>query len=111
MPTTTSRFATPTRLAAPIVATLLSNACAPAVEETAALAAGAVDAVDVYLPSDLRMISSRVLPGTTLASLLRGHQVTEAEVAALVARASTVFDLCRVARIRALIIAPRPARR
>ena len=51
---------------------------------------------DVYLPSDLRMISARVFPGATMASLLRANQIAESEVAVLVARAAAVFDLRRV---------------
>jgi len=51
---------------------------------------------DVNLPADLRLISARVFPGATMASLLRANQIAESEVTALVARASTVFDLRRV---------------
>src|SRR5262245_3843505 len=56
----------------------------------------ALRGADVYLPSDLRLISARVFPGATMASLLRANQIAESEVAALVARASTVFDLRHV---------------
>ena len=56
----------------------------------------ALRGADVDLPSDLRLISARVFPGATMASLLRANQIAESEVAALVARASTVFDLRRV---------------
>jgi murein DD-endopeptidase MepM/ murein hydrolase activator NlpD len=52
--------------------------------------------VDVYLPVDFWLTSARVLPGTTMASLLRANQLAESEVAELVARASAVFDLRRV---------------
>jgi murein DD-endopeptidase MepM/ murein hydrolase activator NlpD len=78
-----------------VVTALAAAGCTgtPVVEETPSLVSRAVD---VYLPADVRTISARVLPGSTLASLLRAHQVAEAEVAALVARASTVFDLRRV---------------
>src|SRR6185436_18917128 len=51
---------------------------------------------DVSLPADLRLISARVFPGATMASLLRANQIAESEVAALVARAASVFDLRRV---------------
>ena len=51
---------------------------------------------DVDLPADLRLISARVFPGATMASLLRANQIAESEVAALVARAAAVFDLRRV---------------
>jgi len=56
----------------------------------------ALRGADVDLPSDLRLISARVFPGATMASLLRANQIAESEVAALVARASRVFDLRRV---------------
>jgi murein DD-endopeptidase MepM/ murein hydrolase activator NlpD len=51
---------------------------------------------DIHLPADSRTVSARVVRGATLPSLLRAHQVAEAEVAALVARASGVFDLRKV---------------
>jgi murein DD-endopeptidase MepM/ murein hydrolase activator NlpD len=56
----------------------------------------ALRGADVSLPADLRLISARVFPGATMASLLRGNQIAESEVAALVARAASVFDLRRV---------------
>lgn len=51
---------------------------------------------DVHLPADGSTIASRIVRGATLASLLRAHQVAEAEVRALVTRASAVFDLRKV---------------
>jgi murein DD-endopeptidase MepM/ murein hydrolase activator NlpD len=51
---------------------------------------------DIALPVSIRTISARVLPGTTLAALLRAHQISETEVSALVAVASSVFDLRKV---------------
>src|SRR5262245_57265101 len=72
----------------------LTSACAPAAE--------LVRAADVYLPADVQlrpteiMVSAHVLPGTTMASLLRAHQIGEADVAELIARASAIFDLRRV---------------
>ncbi len=81
-----------------IVPALTAAACAPAAEPTAELA---VRAADIYLPVDIQLlpaeilVSAQVLPGTTMASLLRAHQVGEAEVAELVARASAIFDLRR----------------
>ena len=56
----------------------------------------ALPGADVSLPADLRLISARVFPGATIASLLRANQIAESEVAALVARAASVFDLRRV---------------
>ena len=51
---------------------------------------------DVFLTPDVHTISARVARGATLASLLRAHEIAEAEVSALVARVSTVFDLRRL---------------
>jgi murein DD-endopeptidase MepM/ murein hydrolase activator NlpD len=79
-----------------MAAALWAAGCTPAVEQTAEIASTAVHAVDIALPADIRTISARVLPGATMASLLRAHQVAEAEVADLVAHASRVFDLRRV---------------
>src|SRR5688572_1013206 len=79
-----------------IAAAMLAAGCTPAVEQTADLRSKAVTAVDIGLPADIRTISARVLPGATMASLLRAHEVAESEVAALVAHASRVFDLRRV---------------
>ena len=79
-----------------IAAAIVAAGCIPAVEHTAELASTTVNAVDISLPSDIRPISARVLPGATMASLLRAHQVADSEVAALVAHASRVFDLRRV---------------
>jgi murein DD-endopeptidase MepM/ murein hydrolase activator NlpD len=76
-----------------VVAALIASACSAAVEQTAELAS---NAVDIVLPPDVRLTSARVHPGATLASLLRAHEIAEAEAAALVARASAVFDLRRV---------------
>lgn len=79
-----------------IAAAILAAGCTPAVEQTADIASTAVTAVDIALPADIRTISARVLPGATMASLLRAHEVAESEVAALVAHASRLFDLRRV---------------
>jgi murein DD-endopeptidase MepM/ murein hydrolase activator NlpD len=78
-----------------LAASMLAG-CTPAVEQTTDIRSTAVTAVDIGLPADIRTISARVLPGTTMASLLRAHEVAESEVAALVAHASRVFDLRRV---------------
>jgi murein DD-endopeptidase MepM/ murein hydrolase activator NlpD len=61
---------------------------------TAAVTAVVVE--DVLLPPDVRTVSSRVMRGSTLASLLRAHQIAEEEVASLVSRAASVFDLRKV---------------
>jgi murein DD-endopeptidase MepM/ murein hydrolase activator NlpD len=80
----------------------MAAGCSRATEQTAEIAARAVNAVDIYLPSDIRLpadlrtIAEQVRPGATLASLLRAHDVAEAEVTALISRASDVFDPRRV---------------
>ena len=51
---------------------------------------------DIALPSDVRSVSARVAAGATVASLLRGHQISEADAAAVIASAATVFDLRKV---------------
>ncbi len=77
-----------------VVSALAGARCAPPPEPPPRPLA--ISGVDVYLPADLRLVSARVLPGSTMASLLRAHQLAEAEVAELIARASAVFDLRRV---------------
>jgi murein DD-endopeptidase MepM/ murein hydrolase activator NlpD len=77
---------------AAVLAALLATACSPSVDAPPAPALGA----DVHLPAELRTVSDRIARGATLASLLRAHAVAEAEIAALVTRASAVFDLRRV---------------
>jgi murein DD-endopeptidase MepM/ murein hydrolase activator NlpD len=77
-----------------VVSALAGARCAPPPEPPPRPLA--ISGVDVYLPADLRLVSARVLPGSTMASLLRAHQLAEAEVAELIARAAAVFDLRRV---------------
>ena len=48
---------------------------------------------DIGLPAEVRTLAARVTRGATLASLLHAHAVAEHEVAALVARAASVFDV------------------
>lgn len=74
-----------------LVAAVSLSACAGPVAPPAPPARG-----DVQLPVDGSTISARILRGATLASLLRAHQVADAEVRALVSRASAVFDLRNV---------------
>ena len=54
---------------------------------------GTFGGADIELPFVTRVISARVLAGATLASVLRAQAVAESEVADIVARASSVFDL------------------
>jgi murein DD-endopeptidase MepM/ murein hydrolase activator NlpD len=70
----------------------LAAGCAPEPLDLERPAAGA----DVLLPAEVRTISSRIARGATLASVLRTHEIAESEVAALVARAASVFDLRKV---------------
>jgi murein DD-endopeptidase MepM/ murein hydrolase activator NlpD len=51
---------------------------------------------DIMLALETRVIAARVRAGTTLASLLRGHDVVAADTAAIVAKAASVFDLRKV---------------
>jgi murein DD-endopeptidase MepM/ murein hydrolase activator NlpD len=76
-----------------VLLALVASACSAGIDRTAELASRAVD---IYLPADVRLVSARVTPGSTFVSLLRAHEIAEAEIAALVARASSVFDLRRV---------------
>ena len=48
---------------------------------------------DIPLPRDTRIVSANVASGATLASMLRGYKVAEDDVAAIVARAASVFDV------------------
>jgi murein DD-endopeptidase MepM/ murein hydrolase activator NlpD len=76
-----------------VAAAALTAACSAPPEHTAELAPRPVD---IHLPADILMIDARVVPGATLESLLRAHAIAEAEVAALIDRASAVFDPRRV---------------
>lgn len=51
---------------------------------------------DILLSLETTVVSSRVRAGSTLASLLRGHDVASADAAAIVSRAASVFDLRKV---------------
>ena len=53
-------------------------------------------AADIPLPQETRSLSARVAAGATLASVLRGATLAEAEVTAVIARAASVFDLRKV---------------
>src|SRR5437899_8144271 len=53
-------------------------------------------AADIPLPQETRSLSARVAAGATLASVLHGAKVAEAEVTAVIARAASVFDLRKV---------------
>ena len=58
--------------------------------------AASARAGDIQLPHDTRIVAARVVAGATLASVLRGCKVAEVEVAAVVARAASVFDVRKV---------------
>jgi murein DD-endopeptidase MepM/ murein hydrolase activator NlpD len=51
---------------------------------------------DIPLLLETTVVSSRVRAGATLASMLRGHDVAVADVAAIVSHAAAVFDLRKV---------------
>jgi murein DD-endopeptidase MepM/ murein hydrolase activator NlpD len=51
---------------------------------------------DILLSLETTVVSSRVRAGATLASMLRGHDVAVADVAAIVSQAAAVFDLRKV---------------
>src|SRR5204863_1931324 len=51
---------------------------------------------DIMLSLETTVVSSRVRACATLASMLRAHDVAVSDVAAIVARAASVFDLRKV---------------
>ena len=51
---------------------------------------------DIALSLETTVVSARVRAGTTLASVLRAHDVAVSDVAAIVAQAGSVFDLRKV---------------
>jgi len=55
---------------------------------------------DIPLPRDSRIVAARVVAGATLASLLRGSRVAEAEAAEMVAHAASVFDLRKIRAVQ-----------
>ncbi len=70
----------------------LSACAAPDVDAPHPSSLASSLAEDIQLPAEVRIIAARVARGTTLASLLRAHDVAEQEVAALIARVADVFD-------------------
>lgn len=72
-------------------AALLSGACA----WTDAGRARARE-TDVPLPAEVRVESARVSPGLTLSSLLHAHHLGESEIASLIRRSASVFDVRRL---------------
>src|SRR6187455_2305369 len=53
-------------------------------------------APDIELVADTTVVSAKVVAGATLASILQKHAVVASDVAALVQRAASVFDLRKV---------------
>jgi len=51
---------------------------------------------DVVLARETRVVSARVRPGATLASVLRAHAIAVSDAASIVAQAASVFDLRKV---------------
>ena len=52
--------------------------------------------VDITLTTESHVVSAKVTPGATLASLLRDHDVAEADVTDAVVQARALFDLRKV---------------
>jgi len=71
---------------------LLAAGCRRHQESPQVLAAGPRGA-DIELARDFRLASARVPGGATLASVLRAAAISDDDVAAVVTRASAVFDL------------------
>src|SRR5260221_3481411 len=81
-------------LCALVAAAVVASACGRRYEDDEPRRhAMPVLAPDVRLPVESRIVSARVVAGATLASVLRGCKVAEAEVAEIVSRAASVFDL------------------
>jgi murein DD-endopeptidase MepM/ murein hydrolase activator NlpD len=79
-----------------IVVSSVAGAAAPACARHDSPASSSVApsrAGDIPLPRDTRIVAARVAAGATLASMLRGCKVAETDVAAVVARAASVFDV------------------
>ena len=51
---------------------------------------------DISLPAEVRVLAARVSPGATLSSLLHAHGLAEREIAELIGRAASVFDVRRL---------------
>ena len=51
---------------------------------------------DIALAADTTMVSARVTAGATLASILRANEIVATDIAALVGRVASVFDLRKV---------------
>jgi murein DD-endopeptidase MepM/ murein hydrolase activator NlpD len=78
------------------------RAAAPSVEIVRGRAA------DVVLATESRIVSSRVMPGATLASMLRGSDVSTADVAGIVEQARALFDPRNVRSGQPYVIETRP---
>jgi murein DD-endopeptidase MepM/ murein hydrolase activator NlpD len=89
-------------VAAAAVAACGGRAAAPAVEIVRGRAA------DVVLATESRIVSSRVMPGATLASMLRGSDVSTADVAGIVEQARALFDPRTVRSGQPYVIETRP---
>ena len=93
---------------------LLSIAAATAVSGCGARGDRVVDgsarsrAADIALAAESRLVSARVSQGATLASMLRGCDVAESEVAGVVEQASTVFDPRKVRSGQPFLVETRP---
>jgi murein DD-endopeptidase MepM/ murein hydrolase activator NlpD len=91
------------RLAFPSILVLAAAAVAPGCvggHERASRAPRAASSIpvsdDIELAPDYYVLSERVAPGATLASVLRKHDFRDSEIARVVASAAAVFDLRKV---------------
>jgi murein DD-endopeptidase MepM/ murein hydrolase activator NlpD len=66
-------------------------------------------APDIELVPDTTVVSAKVVAGATLASILQKHAVVASEVAALVQRAASVFDLRKVRAQQPYVLVMTPA--
>ena len=72
------------------------SACGPRPDALPSVGPPQSPARDITLVADTTIVSARVAAGATLASILRTHDIVASDVAALVQRAASVFDLRKV---------------
>jgi murein DD-endopeptidase MepM/ murein hydrolase activator NlpD len=79
-----------------VVTTMFASACGTRRDAGVASTSHDGQGHDLPLISDIRLVSAKIARGATLASMLRAQNVPGPDVAALVAQASSVFDLRKV---------------
>jgi murein DD-endopeptidase MepM/ murein hydrolase activator NlpD len=72
------------------------SACGPRPESRPLAETPHSGARDIVLAADTIVVSAKVAAGATLASILRTHDVVASDVAALVQRTASIFDLRKV---------------